>query len=195
MNDIIFVPTKKYVYFDEYGNILSVGNSNSSDGNYIEVTPDLVQGLINGTEFLHNYIVMFDTIEKKHILKQRFVEEETSFDVNKQIFQIEKNKNQRSDLIVYQDIKNKKWKFSLDSAIKDNIKNKTLSFQQMLFFAITKYNDPHELLNFFTIDFKTLIDGVVKMPFTTNLELDPTAVSVYTLKRLDTYHHEVINEQ
>ena len=89
-------------------------------------------------------------------------------------------------------IKDKEWQFMLDQGIKDNFKNNKISFNKNLSFSITRYNDPHRLENFLNLSMEQLIKEDVKIPLKSQIELDSDALSVYTVKRLETYYHEVI---
>lgn len=192
MIETIYISTKKYVYFDNEGNIVSISNSINQEGNYVEVEYKDVENLISGKEFLHNYVVLFDSVEKNYVLKHKFIEVEVQYDVRNQIYQIPQKNSFRSDLVIYHDLKNKQWIFSLDNAIKDNVRNKILSFDQILYFSITRYNDPHQLEKFITLSFLTLVENDITIPFDDNFYVDPKELSIYTVKRLDTYHYEVL---
>lgn len=191
-NDILYVPTKRYVYFDDDGNLTAVSNINTEPGNYVEVEFLEIENLITGKEHFFHYYVAFDTVSKSYVLKHKFNEEEFTFDVNNQIYKIPQN-NHRTDIKIIQDIKNKKWKIVLDEIIRDNFKSKKMIFTKSLNFSFTKYNDPHQLENFIAIDLNQLIENNLEIEFKNQIELDPNALSVYTIKRLETYSHEVIN--
>ncbi len=192
--EIIFVPTKKYVYFDEEGNLLSISNNNNDKGNYLETSLEEVTGLINGNEQFHQYCVLFDTVKKTYVLKHRFNEEEISFDINNQIFYISRANIARPDLKIIQNCKKHCWQFKLDKSIRDNFKDKKISFGKNLQFSITAFNNPHGLERFLVLDFQQLVNNTtVEIKFENKIELDPTSLSVYTIKRLETYSHEVVN--
>ena len=195
MTELIYVSTKKYVYFDENGDITSVGNSINEFENYIEVEFNEVVNLITGQEQLHQYQVIFDTVKKTYVLKHKFNDEDVVFDVNSQIHKIPRFFKSSADLIVKQELNKKMWIFSLNETIKENLKNKKLSVNKPLIFSFTRFNDPHQLEKFVTIELNELITKDIEIPFTTQIELDVFALSVYTIKRLETYYHEVINEQ
>lgn len=195
MTELIYVSTKKYVYFNESGEIMSVGNSIDETGNYIEVEFNEVANLITGQEQLHQYQVIFDTVKKTYVLRHKFNDEEVVFDINSQIHKIPRLFNSNADLVVKQDLNKKMWIFSLNETIKENLKNKTLSVNKPLIFSFTRFNDPHQLEKFITIELNELVTKDVEIPFTTQIELDIFALSVYTIKRLETYYHEVIDEQ
>jgi len=194
MNDIIYVQTKRYVYFDAEGEIVSISNQSTSEGSFVEVEIDQVINLITGKEVLSNYIVMFDPVTKQNVIRHRFIEEELQFDINNQIYQVPTKSVARPDFILQQDIKNKRWNFVLDSVLQENLKKQTVRFSSKLNFSITSKNDPHNLYQYFTIDLEKLTEDY-SIPFVSKLELDIGKISVYTTKRLETYYHEVLNEQ
>lgn len=189
---ILYVPTVRYVYFNEVGEIISISNRNDTEGNYIKVELNEIINLVTAKEPVNKYIVLFDTITKKHVLRSRFIEEEIQFDINKQVYKVPTEKPERPDFTLLQDTKQKQWILKLDDSIKENIKNKTVQFTNSLNFSITKHNDPHILYNFFIIDLKLISTDDVKIPFSSDFELDANEISVYTTKRLETYYHEVL---
>lgn len=194
MNEIeIHIPTHKYVYFDNDGNLLSVSNVNVETGNYIRVEQSEIENILTGKEQFWHYQVIFDTIKKTYVLKHVFNDEKINLDVNVDVFRIPRNNVQRPDLRLIQNIKNKKWQFCLDSAIRDNFKSKNIHLDRLLTFSITKFNDPHQLERFLVMRIADLLHkDTIEFEFVSDLELDATALSVYTTKRLETYLHEVI---
>jgi hypothetical protein len=191
--ETIVIPQRRYVYFDDDGNILSVSNRNTVTGNYIQVSNEEVAGMISGKEQMFHYHVIFDTVSKKYVLKHRYNDEDVVFDINNQIHYIKRKDDQRADIKVIQDIENKEWKIILDEGIRENFKEKSISLEKTLMFSITKYNDPHILERVVILKLNKLVENKsVKIPFETEIELDPNALSVYTIKRLESYQHEVI---
>ena len=191
MDEIIYVQTKRYVYFDNDGEILSISNQNKNEGSYIETDVDQVINLITGKEVLSNYVVMFDPVTKQNVIRHRFIEEELQFDINNQIYKVPTEKLARPDFTLQQDVKNKRWNFILDNLLQENLKKQTVRFSSKLNFSITSKNDPHNLYQYFTIDLETLTENY-SIPFVSEIELDIGQISVYTTKRLETYYHEVI---
>ena len=191
MSDIIYVQTKRYVYFDAEGEILSISNQNTSEGSFVEVEIDQVINLITGKEVLSNYVVMFDPVTKQNVIRHRFIEEELQFDINNQIYKVPTIVGPRPDFTLQQDIKNKRWNFVLDTVLQENLKKQTVRFSSKLNFSITSKNDPHNLYQYFVVDLENL-DPEYAIPFVSESELDIDAVSVYTTKRLETYYHEVV---
>lgn len=184
--------TKRYVYFDEEGSITQIGNSFKEDSNYIKVDYDEVANLITGKEVVSNYVVIFDNLTKAHKLMHRFVEDEHRFDINDQIYQIPNTFSSRPDITITQDIKNSCWKIKLDEAISDNLQKGKLVYKSQLGFSITDKNNPHVLHQFISINTADLAKNVLKFKFSSDLELDANAISIYTIKRFEEYYHEVL---
>jgi len=192
MEELIYVPTYRYVYFDKDGELLSVSNTKDETKNYITVELNDVINLITGKEVISDYIVLFDTVTKQHVLRSRFIEEEIQFDVNSQIYKIPTSKPERPDFIIQQDTVNKCWRLKLDDILYQNLKSQTVKFTSTLNFSITKKNDPHTLYKFFVVDLQSIKDEDFVVPFESDFELDADNISVYTTKRLETYYHEVL---
>jgi len=95
-NQIIYIPTERYVYFDDNGTLLSVTNSNNEDGMCIKVELEDVINLITGKEQFSQYQVIFDTLKKNYILKHIFNEEIIQLDVNSSIYKNTKFKNRKT---------------------------------------------------------------------------------------------------
>lgn len=193
MNDILYVPTKKYVYFDEKGNLLSISNTNKTDGNYVEVELEDVKNLITGKDQFFHYHVIFDTTKKNYVLKHVYDEDDYQYNVNDRIHRLSRIKQDIVDLTIQQNIKSKLWSFVLDTEIRDRIRSKQIYYNKPLMFSITRKNDPNQLERIITVNIKDLIDKEdFSIPFEFEIELDVNALSVYTTKRLESYHHEVI---
>lgn len=189
---LLYVSTKRYVYFDEDGNLTAVSNVNTEPGNYVEVEFRDIENLITGKEHFFHYYIAFDTASKSYVLKHKLNEEDFTFDVNNQIYKIPRNSS-ITDIKIIQDIKNKKWTIVLDDVIRSNFKSKKMIFTKSLDFSFTRYNDPHQLEKFLVIDLNQLVEKDLQIEFVNQIELDPDALSVYTIKRLETYSHEVLN--
>jgi len=195
IEDTIYVPTDKYVYYDEQGEIISIGNSNSINGNYITLPLDRVINFLTGKENTNSYMVIYDTLLKQHIIKLKYHADETAFRVNDDIFKIEKTTEQKSDLTITQDLKNKKWVFSVDEGLKNYIQKQKVAYSRKIYFSITRKNDPHDLYRLIIIDFDNLIHvGNIQISFKYQTEQSSDDISVYTTKRFETYVHEVKND-
>ena len=188
----VFVPVDKYVTFDETGNLQGIYNRQPENENFIKVDPSDVETLVSGKEQFRHYLVVFDKTKKQHVLKHIYNEENYLDNINDQIFRIPTNNKENPDLVVIQDIKNKQWRFKIDNQIKLNFENNNLNFNQPMGFSITRKNNPNHLERFVVVDVTSILDSTYSIDFEDELELDPTALSVYTAKRLESYYHEVL---
>ena len=184
------VITERYVYFDEIGNIEKISNHNNDEGQYVKTSIEDVYDIMSGIKTMDSFFVIFDSVQKKHIIKSRFVEDEIKFNINDQIYKIPQTKIDRPDLTVKQNILKKQWDIELDPMLDENIKNRKLIFSSAYNFSVCGKNDPHNFYQYFQID----LNNIKSIPFVSDYELDIGSVSVYTTKRLDTYYHEVIND-
>jgi len=179
--------------FDDNGNLLSVSNTDTQPGNRIAVELNEIDSLLSGKEQFFHYQVIFDTVKKSYILKHVFNNEEINLDINVDIYKISKQLDSLADLKITQDIKNKTWHFSLDKTVRENFRTKNMHLNSILTFSITQYNDLHQLEKFIKIRISDLVENeTIGISFDTQIELDPSALSVYTTKRLETYYHEVL---
>jgi hypothetical protein len=195
INDQIVIPTDRYVYYDSEGEIISVSNTNDIEGNYIVLPLEKVMNFLTGKESASSYIVVYDTLVKQHVLKLKYHADETAFRINDDIFKVEKTSEQKPDLTITQDLKNKKWVFNIDRGLKSYLKSQSFAYNKKLQFSVTKKNDPNELYHLMIINFKDLVDNeVVEIPFKYQSEESADDISVYTTKRFETYVYEVKND-
>jgi len=193
--DVIYIPTEKYVYYDENGEITSVGNFSNTEENYIVLPLDRVINFLTGKENTNSYVVIYDTLLKQHVLKLKYHADETAFRIDDDIFKIPKTTEQKPDLTVTQDIKNKKWIFSVDDGLKSYIQSASVLYNRKIQFSVTRKNDPHDLYHLIIIDFDKLIQqGILEIPFEYQTEESADDISVYTTKRFETYVYEVKND-
>lgn len=184
------VLTKRYIYFDDDGNLTKVANHNNDQGQYVETELEDVMDIVTGKLGMDQHFVIFDPIEKKHVIKCKILQDDIKFDINDAIYKIPTFKPDRPDLTIVQDIKNKVWKIKLDPALSENIENKKITVTTEYNFSITSKNDPHNLYHYFQID----LNNVRPVAFVSDFELDADNVSVYTTKRFESYYHEVTYE-
>lgn len=190
----ITIPTKKYVYFDEAGNVLAVSNSNSQSGNYIEVEQEDVIEVLKGNDPITAYCVAFDTTQKKYKFKHKFIADTHILDISQDIYEITSD-IENPDITFIQDIPNKQWIIVIDETILTEIANKTSYFNFNLQFSITNFNDPMTLHQFIKVELKELIAcKTIIIPFDDKIEVDKTNFSVYTVKKFDSYSRKVIHE-
>lgn len=188
------ISSNKFIYFDEKGELLSVSNTNAEEGNWIEVDIDAVKDILDAKDSMTNYSVAFDSTTKKYELKHKLIAVDFNTDIWYDIFEIPFI--EQADVVVTQDCKNKEWIFELDPAIVKETKSKDSFYNFPMQFSITEFNDPHNLLQFIKFGFRDLIEeNKVKVAFDDNFKVDKTDISVYTIKKFDTYCRRTVNEQ
>lgn len=194
--ELFYIPTKKYIYFDENGEVLSISNSNSKEGNHIEVEQDVVLDILKGKDQPNNFCVTYDTVEKTHVFRRKATENNFSVYVNDNMHCIPYNENIVDyDIKLIQDLVNEEWHLKIHNAIKQNLLQTNSSFDTMLYFSVTRRNDPHELYHYFTVTINDLLQNdYIKIPFTSHFELDKNEISVYTFKKFEIYCRGVLND-
>jgi|TARA_R110000851_G_scaffold70812_1_gene157927 hypothetical protein len=195
MEDVIYIPTTRFVYFDEFGSLLSISNSKGENGNFIEVDYAQVANLVSGKEQLHQYCITFDIIIKTYVLEFQNTDDINNSN-NYQLHYIDRTSSELiPDLTITQHIPNKEWVVTLDDTVRKNFSGKNISVNLSLMFSVTGYNEVQSLERVIIIEISKLISNdCVKIPFTSQIESSDSALSVYTIKRLESYHHRVIND-
>lgn len=195
MNDSIVIPTDRFVYFDEEGEITAISNTKDIEGNFITVHLDEVMNFLTGKERVDSYLVVYDTVLKKHILKLKYYADDSVYKVDEDIFKVKKEVDKKPDLIITQDVKKKCWKFTVDEGLRDYLTSQTSLYSKNLQFSVTRKNDPHELYQLIIVNLDDLVkQGFLTIPFASQYEENNNDVSVYTTKRFETYLYEVKND-
>jgi hypothetical protein len=184
------------VYFDiETGSIHAITNEplDENSYSYIEVTYESVETLLNGKELFSNYAVEYDLKLKLYELKQKTLEK-TVIDINELIYKLEKTED--ADIQLVQDIKNTCWKFLISKEFRASVlPNKGAVSKIVLSFSVTEENNPNILYRTLKFPLEQLVrDHYVVLDFKDQYEIDGLPVSVYTIKRFNSYSFEVINE-
>lgn len=193
--DQISIPTDRYVYYDDHGEITSISNTNDEEGNYITVPLEKVMNFLLGKESTSFYVVVYDTLIKQHMLKLKYHSDETAFRIGDEIFKVNHSSCEKPDLVITQDLLEKKWRFQVDEGLKLYLKSQSFDYNKKLYFSITRKNDPNELYRVLTVNFKDLVEkDFCEIDFEFQSEGSKDDLSVYTTKKFETYVHEVIND-
>ena len=183
------------VYFDiDSGEIQTITNEELTDKDLssIEVSYEDVEALISGEEPFSVCKVEFDTLLKTYVLKRNSIEDPI-YDVNGYIFKVKNDED--ADIKVIQDLPNTCWKFFISEKLRETIVDKQVSLKTTLSFSITEENNPNILYRTLKFPFSQLVnDFYIIKDFKEQYEFDGKPISVYTIKRFDTYSFEVINE-
>jgi hypothetical protein len=182
------------VYFDiETGVIKTITNEilETEEWSHIDTTYEDVEQLISGEEVLDTCRVEFNTKLKVYELKRNSIDNDI-FNVDELIYEVKSNKD--SDIQIIQDIKNTCWKFLISENLRSSLIENRVSVKTQLSFSITEKNNPNILHRTITFPFTQLVnDFYVVKDFKNDYEFDATPVSVYTIKRFDSYSYEVSN--
>jgi hypothetical protein len=190
--DEIYVPIERYVYYNDQGEITSISNTKDLDDNYITVNLEKVINFLTGKESASSYLVIYDTLLKRYVLKLKYYADETAYRVDDELHKIKTEIDQKPDLIVTQDIKNNRWVFTVDDGLRSYLESQKAAYNKTLQFSITRKNDPHELYRLIILNFKQLIENnFVEIPFKYQTEESDSDLSVYTNKRFEKYLYEV----
>lgn len=186
------VTTKYKVYFEsDSGKILAITNKNNEDlKNYFELSLQEVEEFLLGTKNIVNYKIVFDIKAQEY----KIVNKTQTLVVyaDDLIFKLSKIKGYQ--IIVKQDLKDKKWKISADDSLKEKMKSVKSRLEEVMFFSITQANNPNILYNHFYVSIKDIMEkDVVEFNFTSQDEEAEGLVSVYTNRKFERYSHEVVN--
>jgi len=191
--DVPVIENIQYVYFDiASGKILQITNEKLDDDllSSIAVSVEDVESLINGDEPFESCSVVFNTKLKMYELQRNTIEQPL-YNVGDLIYEITQPVA-NADIQVIQDIKNTCWKFLISEDLRANLVDNRVSLKVHLGFSITEKNNPNVLYRTLSFPFKQLVDEYyVVLDFKNDFEFNGDPISLYTIKRFDTYSYEV----
>jgi len=185
---------KRYAIFNPTnGDLISVTNSQPKEGSYIPVEEKEVSSIVNGTEPMSYYYVHYNKTKKEYQLRTRNNFDIDSYYVDDLIYEVKEEQIKDADIRITKNVKDTCWKFSIGGDLKANILAQKVSFKQIMFFSITKKNDPNILYKTISFNFEDLVDGkYIVLSFDSKFEFDNEPIGIYTIKRFDKYMYEVI---
>lgn len=193
------VNNDQYVFYDSItGDLKGISNS-SSELNlpYIILNIEELNQIINGTNPLHEYKVIFSPNEKEFVLIHVDEEEEGLRSISDVIYQypfrvitgipLEFDKN--NDITVIQDYSDTCWKFYINEELARNLGNKKLYFDNIHELYVTALNDPNILYKTLKIPLKILItEYYYILPFD-DIDYKETKISIYSRKLFNKYQY------
>lgn len=177
----------RYVYFNSNGEITKITNYKDLNEENITVSFSEVENIISGSESSMNFLVLYDNYTKKFVLKKKSLSSVSN--IKGFIYEISMDEI-NPELVITQDLKNKKWKISLTSMARELLKTENQNV--LLSFSITERDNPNKLFRILRITLGDLIEKNKTFKFQDELEYT-SKVSIYTVKQLTAYKHEVIN--
>ena len=190
-----------YVYYTKStGKIHKISSSNKPDGDYktILIAAEEVKPLLTGQRRTEEFIISYDFILKKIILKE--ISSDRSYKtVDLMCYQLpvlndkqvpDKNKY---DIIIEQNICRKHWSISISPNTKSFLEDTGVNLQQKLYFSITSKYDPNILYRSLEFSILSLLQPTqVALPFVHESEGSIEGVSIYTAKYFNSYIHNVV---
>lgn len=184
----------RYVYFDENGEITKITNyKEDENASFVKVDYKLVEKIMEGSLPSFNFMVIYDISIREYVIKPKISMNEFTYTVNDRIHEIKKNLID-ADLTIIQDIKNACWKFNINDSLRSQLLAQNISINTPLFFSITKKHNPHILYRTIEVKFSEILEQLdFLVPFVYNDE-NTTTLSVYTIKKMQSYKYEVLND-
>jgi len=178
---------KRFVCFDDEGNIYKVSREPDDRFKFIECDFEDVRQFIEGQWSLLDYKVEYDFIDKQYKIKnQKQVDEDKlmwSF-----IYEIPTTIPKNKQIVFTKDNTQDVWRLTVDPAFEADLREQGIAVDiSNYYFSITKKGDPNVLYRLIRF-----VDGN-EVSFEHAFEIDDTEVSVYTMRRFDTYHYEEIH--
>jgi hypothetical protein len=177
------------------GDILAILNGSvdsfESEDNwgYVEVPYNTILPLLTGEETPKSYVVEYNPLLDSHSLKPRVDFDAEELNINDLIYKIpivEKYKDE--DIKIIQDIKNTCWKVLISEPCESKLRTDFANLKYVLHFAITEPNNPHHLYRMLKINLEQLVKNHSQvLDFMYDYEITDTPLSIYTMKRFDSY--------
>lgn len=182
------INTKRFICFDNDGNIIKIIKKPDENFNNLEVELDDIKDLLDGKLSLISHKVEYDFLEKRYILKNTKQQNEDQM-LASFLYEIPTSIENEKQITIVKDNVNYEWKLKVDEdfakkLVEDNIQINPTNH----YYSITKKGDPNILYRLIKFD------NNMTVPFKYDFELDDLDISVYTTRKFHTYLYEVINE-
>jgi hypothetical protein len=175
------VVTHFYVHYDNDGNVHLVSNVKDENLNNfeigVELIPNFIKGLKDGTKYKIDYFfninagLISDIDEQEDLIKTDYI-----------LYEIPKNDLKIYDIKIEHDASSNSWTASVMSQAAER-----LSIVPTVPFYVCRKNNPYFLIASHVANSTDLIKGSVKFEFISDLELDFSNLSVYTIKKFRDY--------
>jgi len=172
----------RFVHYDEDGKITKISPTKDESQSCIEVSFEEVKPLMTGKESLASYLIEWDFLEKKNVLKHIT---QWQNDQLKDSFLFEVKNDENADAVIQQDKQNKCWRLVLSEDVLQANIDPTNQF-----YSVTKKYDPNVLYRLMRFE---KVDQEYIVPFKFDFEVDNLDLSIYTVRKFSTYSYEVID--
>lgn len=190
---MLTITRDRFVYFDKDGEITKITNYEEDDNSsFIKLDYSKVENILEGSVSSVDFSIIYDILTREYVLTQKANKNDFIYDINNRIHEIKQDITD-PDFTVIQDLQNKCWKFKINETLRDHLEKNNLSISTPLFFSITRKYDPHILYRTISIKFSNILEKLdFSIPFVYTNE-NTENLSIYTIKQLQTYKHEVLH--
>jgi hypothetical protein len=187
----------RFVFYEpETGEIKAISNmANEQTLPSVTVTFSQVKSLLEGTDVLHNYKVVFSPDAKDYAFIRLDEQEEILQSVHDVIFQfpfsidtgVPLEYDPTNDITVIQDYAETCWKVYINGTLARSLRDRKLYFDQTYEIYVTEFNDPNVLYKTLQVPMTKLINNFYCiLPFD-QVDKDEVRVSVYARKLFEKY--------
>lgn len=165
---------------------------------------------LDNTDHLASFVTTYNEVKpfltgerKKTESSVRYNLEDRCYEIAK-LQEVELTVNDRVHRLTYKedadiqavlDRKHTCWKFYISEDFKKSLDAHHVSIDTLLQFSVTAEGNPNVLHKMLVVPFKELLAKTYYiLPFDCDFELDKTPISLYTIKKFDSYSYEVIDE-
>jgi len=189
----------RFVFYEpETGEIKGISNmANDQTLPSVTVTFSQVKNLLEGTDIIHNYKVIFSPDAKDYAFIRLDEQEEILQSVHDVIFQfpasidtsIPLEYDPTNDITVIQDYSETCWKIYINGTLARSLRDRKLYFDQTYEIYLTEFNDPNVLYKTLKVPMTELINNFYCiLPFD-RVDEDEVRVSVYARKLFEKYQY------
>ena len=175
------VITHFYVHYDTEGKVHLVSNVKDDTLNNFEINVDLIPNFIKGfkdcTKYKIDYFfninagLISDVEEQEDLIKTDYI-----------LYELPKIEENMLDVVFEHNKETKTWSASVMSHATER-----LSIVPYIPFYVCKKDNPYFLIASYKANAEDLMKGLVKFDFVSDLELDFSTLSVYTIKKFRNY--------
>ena len=187
MTDMHKDEVQTFIEFDpKTGNIQTI--TSYPQNQHIEVNPDDVKGLLDGSENFLHYKVQFNPTSTMYELVNVYDEERFEYNVHNSIYKVPTDIE--ADINIIKNYKTKTWQLQFGKLFSKTLEKNSVTLQTIKNFSVVDKNDPYKLHR--TLRFN-LADTNLDLQFDQD-DAIITQYDLYTNKLFNSYGTGVIND-